>query len=170
MRERHGSGTGALGRGATARGARALLAVTALALPAGCAGGTAGHPATPGQGPATATVTVPAPPEAGRTDPGACGDADCEVDLAAGDTVRFDRGDGAGRFVVTGVDGSTVSWELPGSHRCGASGPGSVRMRGDNGGCRGTVGPGTTVTAEGVSVTFVGIGAETVRVRLAPLP
>ncbi|MFJ7996175.1 hypothetical protein ACIQ7D_03240 [Streptomyces sp. NPDC096310] len=163
MRETNGAGTGV-----TVRGGCAVLAAAALSLTAGCGGGT--PPPAPGRGPVTATVTVPAPAAAALTDRGACADADCEVDLEAGDTVRFDRGDGAGRFTVTAVDGADASWELPGARRCGASGPGNIRVRGDDGGCVGTVGAGTTLSAEGVTVTFVGIGASTVRVRLTPSP
>ncbi|MFE4055694.1 hypothetical protein ACFXP3_05190 [Streptomyces sp. NPDC059096] len=161
-------GTNGTGTAVTVRGGCAVLAAAALSLTAGCDGGT--PPPAPGGGPVTATVTVPAPAAAGRTDPGACADADCEVELAAGDTVRFDRGDGPGRFTITRVDGADASWELPGSRHCGASGPGNIRVRGDDGGCVGTVGAGTTLSAEGVAVTFVGIGVSTVRVRLTPGP
>ncbi|MFE3825665.1 hypothetical protein [Streptomyces sp. NPDC059092] len=157
---------GTYGTGAAVRGGCAVLAVAALALSAGRGGGT--PPSAPVRGAVTATVTASAPPAADRTDPGACGDADCEVELAAGDTVRFDRGDGTGRFTITGVYGADASWELPGSRRCGASGPGNIQVRGDGDGCRGTVGAGTTLSGEGVTVTFVGIGASTVRVRLTP--
>ncbi|MEV7085169.1 hypothetical protein AB0O07_04585 [Streptomyces sp. NPDC093085] len=165
MRATDGPGTSTTGR--LGRRARAVLAGAALLLPAGCASGTV----PPFPPPATVTYTVPPPgvphPAPDRT---GCADADCEAELTPGETLAFGRGAAAGRLAITALDGAEVSWELPGARQCGASGPGNIRMHGDGGGCRGTVGAGTDITANGVRVTFVRVGAGTVRVRLTPGP
>ncbi|MGS2591558.1 hypothetical protein [Streptomyces hebeiensis] len=161
-------------RGAAAVAGPLLVSLTG-ALLTGCAGGAGTQPA-PGAEPSgsrtgTAPATAAARPgtsgEPGGT-PDACADADCEVRLVAGDGIRFTGPAGAARFEIGAVDDGAVTWSLPGARRCGTSGPGSIRVTSDGAGCRGTVGPGTTLRAEGVTVTFLDVGADTVLVRLRP--
>ncbi|MDX3853983.1 hypothetical protein [Streptomyces sp. AK02-01A] len=152
MRERYGPGTGMV-----------LGALAGALVLAGCVdSGPAGSKATPVASPGSAASR----PE--RPDPRACADADCEVELAAGDTVRFDGRAGVDRFEVTAVGPQGATWNLPGSRQCGASGPGHIQVAGDQDGCRGTVGEGTTLRAEGVTVTFLEVGRRSVVVRLRP--
>ncbi|MFI5756437.1 hypothetical protein [Streptomyces sp. NPDC051569] len=124
--------------------------------------------------PASSPIASASPSGSGSASEGrsraACADTDCEIELGAGDEVRFRAREGVDRFGVTAVDGKGVTWRLPGAQRCGASGPGGIHVVGDDDGCRGTVGAGTTLTAEGVTVTFLDVGEKTVRIRLSPRP
>ncbi|MFF3749284.1 hypothetical protein ACFYYH_02300 [Streptomyces sp. NPDC002018] len=153
---------GLRGVGTNGRGVLLGALVAGALILAGCVEDGLGASRTGEAGPAPSAPTASPPPTGG------CGDTDCEVELTAGDAIRFGGRDHAGRFEITAVDARGARWKLPGSRRCGASGPGDIRVASDNDGCRGRAGEGTTLRAEGVLVTLLAIEGETVRVRLRP--
>jgi hypothetical protein len=155
-----------------------LLGAVAVA---GCASGAPKPAATPGRTvaasprPSASATPTPSPSASDGTRLAACADADCEVRVAAGNTIRVRPKFKVGPMFVTSIKhgeivlsitltSSGVSYECQGHASCevigpSAQGPGAAIMTGHTGG---------RVTLNRVAVSVISITRRHAILRLSP--
>jgi hypothetical protein len=177
--------------------AMALLAPLAVLLLAGCGGGGGGDdqgkgpaqrsptpersrsssPAAPrpSSSPATGTPspsgTGALPAAADGTHLGACADARCEVEVAAGSTLRPPSSYGIERFTVKQIKDGTITWTavFHGGSMVQSQGFRGSDVNCTNNDCYGDVrGSGGTLRLNDLDVTFTAVGQDRAVVRVKP--